>query len=86
MSCSWVRCRCREARPRHGRLGDAHVDLGGSRLAQELHQLLRGVAAHDGVVHDHEALALDRALEGVELQPDALLAQSWLGEMNVRPT
>ena len=34
-----------------------------------------GVAAHDRVVDDDEALAADRVLERVELEPDAELAQ-----------
>ena len=51
------------------------MDLGGAGLAQHPHQGPLGVAAHDGVVDDDEALALDDLAQGVELEADAELAQ-----------
>src|SRR6476646_152395 len=63
-----------EARPAHRRAGDAHVHLGGARLAQHPHQRPLGVAAHDRVVDNHQALAADDIAQGVELEPDAQLA------------
>ena len=51
------------------------MDLGSAGLAQHPHQGPLGVAAHDGVVDDDEALALDDLAQGVELEADAELAQ-----------
>src|SRR6478609_1142656 len=64
-----------EARPLHGRRADAHVHLGRAGLAEHADLRSLGVAAHDRVVDDDEALAADRVLERVELEPDAELAQ-----------
>jgi hypothetical protein len=55
------------------------VDLRGARVAQHLHDLARGVAAHDRVVHYHEPLARDDLAERVELHPQAVLAQLLAG-------
>ncbi len=63
-----------EARPHHLRAGDTQVHLGSARIAQHLHQLLRGVAAYDAVVDDHQALARDHIRERIQLQADAQLA------------
>ena len=61
------------------RRGDAHVHLARARVAQHLHDLARGVAAHDRVVDDDEALARDDLGQRVELQPQAVLAQLLAG-------
>src|SRR5664280_3288086 len=62
-----------EARPLNRRRGNAHVNLGRTRIAKERDELLGRVAAHDRVVDDDEPLALDRVLERIELEADALL-------------
>ena len=64
-----------EARPRGGRADNAQVHLGRARVAQHLHKLAGGVAAHDAVVDDHEAPTLDGRAHGVQLQAYAHLAQ-----------
>ena len=51
----------------------------GPGVAQHLHDLARGVAAHDRVVHDDDALAGDDLGQRVELQPQAVLAQLLAG-------
>ena len=58
------------------------MDLSGAGVAERLHDLAGGGAPHDGVVHDHHALAADRVRQRVELQPDASLAKhgGWLDE------
>ena len=58
----------------HHRAGDAHVDLGGTRLAEETDDLERGGATDDGVVHQHDALALYDAAHGREFHLDSELA------------
>jgi hypothetical protein len=68
-----------EAGPANGRGGDPHVDLGGSGLAQHPHDGALGVAAHDRVVDDHQALAGDHLAQGVELEADAELADGLAG-------
>ena len=55
------------------------MDLGSAGLTQHAHQGTLGVAAHDRVVDDHEALALDDLAHGVELESDAELAQGLSG-------
>ena len=50
------------------------MHLAGAGLAQHPHQRALGVAAHDRVVDDDEALALDDVAQRVELEPDAELA------------
>src|SRR3954447_6061909 len=72
-----------EAGPLHGRGRDPDVDLGGAGLAQHAHQRALGVAAHDRVVDDDQALALDDFLQRVQLQPDAELADR-LGRLDER--
>ncbi len=49
------------------------MDLGGPGLAEHAHQRPLGVAAHDRVVDDDQALALDDFLQRIQLQPDAEL-------------
>ncbi len=55
------------------------MHLGGAGGAQHLDELLRRVAAHDGVVDDHQALAADDRRQGVELQANAQLAHGLRG-------
>src|SRR5690606_20872109 len=62
-----------QAGPLHRRRGDAYVHLAGAGLTQHPNQRALGVAAHDRVVDDHEALALDDVAQRVELEPDAEL-------------
>ena len=62
-----------EARPGHGRAGDADVHLGRARLAQHGHDRPLRVAADDRVVDDDDPLARDDVPERVQLQPDAAL-------------
>ena len=57
------------------RRADAQVHFGGAGIIEHLDDLLGGVAAHDGVVHDHQALALDGLGQRIELDADAVLAQ-----------
>ena len=64
-----------EAGPLHRRRADAHVHLGRAGLAQHPDERALGVAAHDRVVDDHQALAADDVAQRVELEPDAELAQ-----------
>ncbi len=49
------------------------MDLGGAGLAEHADQGALGVAAHDGVVDDDQALALDDFLQRVQLQADSEL-------------
>ena len=55
------------------------MHLGGAGVAQHLDELLGRVAAHDGVVDDHQALAADDGRQRVELQADAQLAHGLRG-------
>ena len=64
---------------RDRRRADAHVHFLRAGLAQHLDDLRRGGAAHDGVVDDDDALALDHLLQRVELQVDALVAHALVG-------
>src|SRR5699024_3046606 len=50
-----------------------------SGLPQHPHHGTLGVAAHDRVVDDHQALALDHLAQRVELQTDAQLADGLAG-------
>ena len=50
------------------------MDLGGAGLAQHPDERPLGVAAHDRVVDDDQALAGDDLAQRVELEPDAELA------------
>ena len=63
---------------RDRRRGDAHVHLAGARLVHQLHDLLRGGAAHDAVVDEHDALAADDAGIGRMLELDAERADALL--------
>src|SRR5713226_164452 len=55
------------ARPLDGRRGDAYVHLAGPSRADHLDDLAARRAAHDGVVHDDNALALQDLSIRVEL-------------------
>ena len=50
------------------------MHLGRPGIAQHLNELLGSVAAHDGIVDDHEALARNHARQRVQLQANAQLA------------
>ncbi len=49
------------------------VYLGGTGVPQQLDDAGRGGTAHDGVIHQHHALALDRAGDHVQLDAHAVL-------------
>ena len=55
------------------------MDLLGAGLAQHPHQRALGVAPHDRVVDHDEPLALDHVAQGVQLEPDAELADGLAG-------
>src|SRR5215469_4326712 len=56
---------------RNGRRAtDAHVHFPGSGVADHAHDFAAGGAADDGVVHQDDALALDKATHGIELEFD----------------
>ena len=55
------------------------MHLEGAGLAQHPDLGALGVAADDRVVDDDQPLAADHVLEGVELEPDAELAQGLAG-------
>ncbi len=74
-----------EARHCTGGELNAHVHLGRPRLTEHPDLRTLGVAAHDRVVDDDEALATDRVLERVELERIEL-AQRLRRWMKVRPT
>src|SRR5450759_3815352 len=61
------------------RRADAQVHLFGAGAEQHVDQLARGVAAHDGVVDDHQAFAADHGAQRIELHADAHLAQLVVG-------
>src|SRR5439155_12753304 len=63
-----------EAGPADRRAGDTQVHLARAGFAQQPDDLPGRVATNDRVVDDHEPLAVDRALQRVELEPDAELA------------
>ncbi|CAB4956998.1 unannotated protein [freshwater metagenome] len=50
------------------------MDLAGTRLAEHAHEGALRVAPNDRVIDDDEALAGDDIAQGVELEPDAELA------------
>ena len=58
----------------------------GAGVAHHLHDLLGGGAAHDGIVHQHDLLALELGAVGIVLQPHAQMADASDGSMKVRPT
>ena len=53
---------------------DAEVNLARAGFPHHLHDLDAGGAAHDRIVDQHDALALDHRAVGVVLHPDAELA------------
>ena len=68
-----------EAGPLDRRGGNLDVDACGAGLAEHPHDGALGVAADDRVIHHHDTLAADHGFEGVELEPDAELAQRLRG-------
>src|SRR6187200_2091658 len=64
-----------EARPLDRRAGDTRVYLGGTGLAQGLHDLPRGGAADDRVVDDDQPLAAYGVGDRVQLELHAAVAQ-----------
>src|SRR5205807_1746949 len=56
------------------RATDAHMDFGGASFADHAHDFAAGGAAHDGVVHQNNALAFDEAAHRVELELNAEIA------------
>ena len=63
-----------EARPHDLGAHDAQVHFSSTRTPQHLDELLRRVAAHDGIVDDHEALAAYDRRQRIQLDADAHLA------------
>ena len=68
-----------EARPFHRRRRDPDVYLDRPGLAQHAHDGPLGVAAHDRVVHDHNAFAAHGVAQRVQLEPDAQLPDGLRG-------
>mmetsp|Transcript_59251 Transcript_59251/g.139740 ORF Transcript_59251/g.139740 Transcript_59251/m.139740 type:complete len:404 (-) Transcript_59251:1158-2369(-) len=58
----------------HWRRGRCEIDLARTGLAGHLHDLLRGGAAHDGIVHQQHIAAFELHADGIELLAHALLA------------
>src|SRR6266508_1016475 len=54
------------ARRDGGRAADAHVDFGGARVAHHLDDLFRSRAAHDRIVDQDDAVALDQVAHRIE--------------------
>ena len=73
-----------EARVVDRRGADPDVDLGGSGLAQQRHDLLGRRAPDDRVVDDGQPLAPHDLAERVELERDAPMAER-LGRLDERP-
>src|SRR5580704_6753944 len=65
-----------ETRIGRGRRGDAHMHLASAGLAHHLDDLHRGGAAHDRIINQDHALAVDQAAVGVVLQAHAEMADS----------
>ena len=63
-----------EIRMRDRRTGHPHMHLTGTCVIHHLNNLHRRGAAHDAVVHQDDALALDRHAIGAVLQPHAQCA------------
>src|ERR1019366_3377020 len=57
-----------------GRAGDAYVHFAGAGLAHHADDLAAGGATHDGIVHQHDALALEQVAHRVELELEAEIA------------
>ena len=58
------------------RRGDAEMHFAGAGIAHHLHDLHRGRAAHDRVVDQHDALAIDHGAIGAVLEAHAELRGS----------
>ena len=68
-----------EAGRNGGRAGDAQVHFARAGLPHHAHDLAAGGAAHDGIVHQHHALALQQMAHRIELQLDAEIADGLRG-------
>ena len=68
-----------DVREHDARGGRGHEDLDGAGLAGHAHDFGHGRAAHDGVVDEQDALALELDGHGVELLAHALLADRLAG-------
>src|SRR3954452_3951047 len=66
------------------RRGDAHVHFASAGIAHHLHDLHAGGAAHDGIVDEDDALAVDQSRIGVVLQLDAEVP-NFLARLNEGP-
>src|SRR5690242_13047984 len=62
-----------------GRATNAHMDFPGAGVADHADDFAAGGAADDGIVHQHDALALDEAAHGVELELNAEIADGLRG-------
>src|SRR5579864_478670 len=60
------------------RATDAHVNFRGAGFAHQADDFAAGGAANDGVIHKDDALALEQRADGVELEPDAEIANRLL--------
>ncbi len=60
------------------RAADAHVHFRRTRFAHHAHDLAAGRAAHDRIVHEHDALAAQKFRHGIELQLHAEIADRLL--------
>src|SRR5579863_10333814 len=58
---------------------DAHVNFGGARVADQTHDFAAGGAAHDGIVYEHDALALQHSTDGIEFQLHAEIPNGLAG-------
>ncbi len=71
---------------RDRRRRDAEVHLLGAGVAHHLHDLEGGGAAHDGVVDQHDALAVDHGAVALCFNRTPSWRMCWVGSMKVRPT
>ena len=58
----------------HRRRGAGHIDLGGTGFARHLHDFAAGGAAHDRVIDQQHAPALELAADHIELLPHRFFA------------
>src|SRR5262249_47781123 len=72
------------AGPLDGRGGDAHVPLSRARRPHHLHDLPARGAADDGIVDDHDALAIEYFAVWVQFDLDAEVSDALLG-LDERP-
>ena len=65
-----------EAGMRRRRAGDAEMDFFRAGIAHHLHDFLRSRATHDGIVHQHHALAFQLRAIGIVLQAHAQMSDA----------